>query len=377
MNKEIISIFLIASIGGLLWVQSYHNKTNIRLDENAGEYHVYPGGNIQEALEVAARDANNKVIVVHTGTYRPNSAGQALLWFNSRHDGITLEADGEVILTAENPDIADPDAPSYPAIVNHIVYFGDGISRSTIFRGFKITGAKDFVTHAGSIEPSSILEKGLFFYGDGGAMKIFGRSYPTIENVEIYGNSSSICGGGVSVEHGGYDNESVLFKNCIFRNNTTRITGAAIDLLPGSSAVIENCLFVGNVSNTGTNFVGPYNEEHGSGALTVFFDSRATVRNSTFTGNWAGVDDKGFGNIYENNIFWNNNKSGGTSRGARYEIDILDGKNVKGNFISGKINDLRGTINNAVNVFDPPPPDFDNNFVSRAPEYDHVGYRGE
>jgi hypothetical protein len=107
---------------------------------------VYPGGRIQDALDAAAADPVNKTVYVHAGTYRPAAKGQALIWFNARHDGITLEAVGEVILTAANPDIADRQAPSYPAVVNHVVYFGDGIARRTVLRGFRITGANNFTT---------------------------------------------------------------------------------------------------------------------------------------------------------------------------------------------------------------------------------------
>ena len=31
-------------------------------------------------------------------------------------------------------------------MVNHVIYFGDGISRKTVLRGFEITGANNFVT---------------------------------------------------------------------------------------------------------------------------------------------------------------------------------------------------------------------------------------
>ena len=44
-----------------------------------------------------------------------------------------------------------------------------------------------------------------------------------------------------------------MIENCVFRNNRAQITGAAVDLLPGSSAVISNCLFTGNLANTGSN----------------------------------------------------------------------------------------------------------------------------
>jgi hypothetical protein len=98
-------------------------------DARTSGHHVYPKDQIQDALEAAARDPVTKTVYVHEGTYRPRSRGQALVWFNARHDGITLEAVGEVVLTAANPELSDPRTPGHPAMVNHVVYFGDGAPR--------------------------------------------------------------------------------------------------------------------------------------------------------------------------------------------------------------------------------------------------------
>jgi len=344
--------------------------------------HVYPGGRIQDALDAAARNPVNKTVYVHAGTYRPTSRGQALIWFNARHDGITLEAVGEVTLTAANPEVADKAAPSYPAVVNHVVYFGDGISRKTIFRGFKVAGANNFTMGSGERSPieSDDVRKTTFFYTDGGGIKVYARSYPTIEDVEVNGNYASPCGGGVSVEHLGAMQDSVLFRNCIFRNNRTQTTGSALDLLHGSAAVVENCLFVGNVANMGVDVVGlltggEYRPEHGSGAITVFPESKLTMTRSTITGNWNGVDDSGKGSTYVDSIFWMNALGGGISPGKRYELDLDDGAGVRGSFIRGVVDDLRGTVDKAANTFNPPDPRFDARFVPQAPEYSKVGYR--
>jgi hypothetical protein len=349
---------------------------------DASGHHVRPGGNIQDALEKAARDPVDKTVFVHAGTYRPQSKGQALIWFNARHDGITLQAVGDVVLTAANPQISDSVAPSHPAVVNHVVYFGDGVSPKTRMRGFKITGAKNFTTGSGERSPieSDDVRKTLFFYSDGGGIKIYARSYPTIEQVEVYDNYTSPCGGGVSVEHLDQVQEAATFRHCIFRNNRTQTTGSAVDLLHGSRAVLDNCLFVGNVANMGVDYVGlltggEYHPQNGSGALTVFERSRATVSRCTFTGNWNGVDDGGSGSTYVDCIFWKNNLPGGISPGKRYEIDIVDGSGVKGCFINGDVNDLRETIERAANTFDAPDPRFDARYVPATPAYARTGYR--
>lgn len=356
--------------------------SGVSFDAKTAGYHVYPGGRIQDALEAAARDSVNRTVYVHAGTYRPPAKGPALIWFNARHDGITLEAMGDVVLTAGNPEIADSQAPSYPAVVTHVVYFGDGVSPKTVFRGFKITGANNFTTGSGEQSPieSDDVRKTPFFHMDGGGIKVYARSYPTIEHVEVYGNYTSPCGAGISVEHLGQTQDSVLLRHCIFRNNRTQITGAAVDLLHGSRATIENCLFVGNVSNMGSDYVGlltggEYHPEHGSGAMTVFEGSRATVSKSTFTGNWNGVDDNGTESTYVDTIFWKNTLRGGISTGSRYELDITDGAGVRGSFIHGDVNDLRGTISRDVNTIDPPDPRFDAQFSPQASQYTGVGYR--
>jgi hypothetical protein len=348
----------------------------------SGGYHVRPGGSIQDALEAAAKDPVTKTVYVHAGTYHPAARGQALIWFNARHDGITLEAVGDVTLTAANPEIADRWNPSYPAVVNHVVYFGHGISRNTVLRGFTVTGANNFTMGSGQRSPieSDDIRKTPFFYPDGGGIKIYGRSHPVVEHCAIVENYTSPCGGGVSVEHLGQIQDSALFRHCTFRNNRTQITGSAVDVLHNSRATLENCLFVGNIANLGVDYVGlltggEYHPEHGSGALTVFQGSTATVSHCTFTGNWNGVDDGGTGSTYVNSIFWMNTLGGGISPGSRYEIDILEAGGVKGSFIHGAIADLRGTIAREANRFDPPDPRFDAQFVPQAPEYAGVGYR--
>jgi len=353
-------------------------SAGIELRDDA--YHVYPGQEIQPALDMAARTAVKRV-VVHQGTYRPTSYRQALIWLNRAHDGITLEADGDVTLTASNPEIAGTE--HHTAIVNHVIYIGDGISNDTVVRGFKITGADNFTTLQGTalIEPNTALAKTIFFYVDGGGIKIYGQSYPTIERVEVYGNYTSPCGGGISIEHNNVGEGYVIIRDSVFRNNSTQVTGSAIDLLWGSRARIINSLFVGNVANTGLDYVSwynripPYNGEHGSGALTVFDASHAIVINSTFTGNWNGVDDRSVGSQYIDSIFWMNNRAGGISPGSRYELDITDGSGVRGSFIGGEIDDLQGTISRSENTLDAPDPQFDDAWVPRAPEYAGVGYR--
>lgn len=368
-----------------------------------GAYHVYPKQSIQTALEVAAADPDHKKVIVHAGVYRPAEKSQALIHFNKRHDGITLESDGEVVLTAANPEIADRTSASFPAIVNHVIYFGDGISKNTVLRGFKITGANNFVTdqeekqpiepHFQELKKTEGIYGCLFFYTDGGGIKIFGRSYPTIDQIEVYDCFSNPCGGAISIEHRGYIQDSVLITNSIFRNNHSLVTGSAVDLLPKSSAILENCLFVGNISNTGIEHIHvkgnidwpsipelvsttlTYQPKHGSGALTVFPGSRIAAKRCTFTDNFNGADDRASISIYANCLFWKNTAEGGKRSGDRYELNVANGKYVKGCFIGGGISDLKGTINANQNMLECADPEFDSQFIPKNPQFDQVGYR--
>ena len=343
-------------------------------------YHVYPGDNIQDALQQAATNKTTKVIKVHAGEYRPNSKRQALIWFNKAHDGIRLEAVGKVTLTAANLQLSLPSDPGFPAVVNHVVYFGDGVSSNTVLKGFRITGANSFVTKEGTreMEPNRAILKNHFFYSDGGAIKVFGRSYPTIRNIEIVDNFTSPCGAGISVQHQGFKQDSVLIENCVFLRNRAQGTGSAIDLLAGSSARIVNCLFVGNVSNTGEDPVAKTSGERpfaNNGVLTTFWKSSAVVRNCTFTGNRNGVDDMGGESSYAHCIFVDNKLDAGLKGFARYELAVNAGAKVSGCFINGTLHDVRRDVSATENVLDAPPPQFNEAFIPQAPEYRNAGYR--
>jgi len=343
-------------------------------------YHVYPGDNIQDALQMAATNRTTKVVKVHAGEYRPNSKRQALIWFNKAHNGIRLEAEGPVTLTAANPQLALPSDPGFPAVVNHVVYFGDGVYSNTVLKGFRITGANSFVTKEGTreMEPNRAIPKNHFFYSDGGAIKVFGRSYPTIQGIEVVDNFTSPCGAGISVQHQGLKQGSVLIENCVFLRNRAQGTGSAVDLLAGSSARIINCLFVGNVSNTGEDPVAKNSGERpfvNNGVLTTFWNSTAVVRNCTFTGNRNGVDDMGGESSYSNCIFVDNKLEAGLPGLPRYELAVNAGGKVSGCAINGTIHDAQKVVSATNNILNAPSPQFDKDWVPQAPEYKNAGYR--
>jgi hypothetical protein len=343
-------------------------------------YHVFPGDNIQDALEAAARNRTNKAVKVHAGEYRPDSKRQALIWFNKMHEGILLEAVGDVTLTAANPAISDARSPGHPAVVNHVVYFGHGISSNTVIKGFRITGANHFVTEklTRHIEPDTTIPKNLFFFTDGGAIKIFGQSCPTIREMEIVGNYASPCGAGISIQQEGHKEGRVLIQDCVFRDNRTQVTGSAVDLLAGSSARIVNCLFVGNISNTGVDVVAKRSGEPpftNSGAMTIFQKSSAWVENCTFTGNRNGVDDMGGESVYTKCVFFRNVLEGGLPGGKHYELDLQKGGKVSECLINGAVFDPHKAMSTQGNLLDAPDPKVNRALVPEASEYRGIGYR--
>jgi hypothetical protein len=345
-------------------------------------YHVYPGDKIQDALNLAATNKTLKIVKVHAGDYQPDTKRQALIWFNKRHDGIHLIAEGSVTLTAANPQVSNPADIGYPAVVNHVVYFGDGVSSNTVLSGFRITGANAFLTRdrTRQMEPDIMVPKNWFFFSDGGAIKIFGRSYPQLKNLEIVENFTTPCAGGISVQHQGHTNSSALIANCVFLRNRAQATGCAIDLLAGSAASIVNCLFVGNISNTGDDPVAQQSGEKpfvNSGVITIFQHSAAEIRNCTFTGNRNAIDDMGGASSYFDNIFYKNDLEGpGNLNLSRYELAINSGaKEVSGCFFNGRVEDEKHVISAEKNTLNALPPKFTKDFVPETPEYKRAGYR--
>jgi hypothetical protein len=356
----------------------------------ADGYHVHPGDNIQDALQQAAANPSNKVVKVHAGEYRPGARRQALVWFNRSHDGIRLVAEGDVTLTAANPQLAGAPAGTnetgFPAAVNHVVYFGDGITSNTVMQGFRITGANGFLTREGTqeLEPNRTVPKNFFFYADGGAIKIFGRSAPTLRHLEIADNFTSPCAGGISVQQQGFNQDPVTLEHCVFVRNRCQSTGAALDLLAGSSARVLNCLFVGNASNQGPDPVAKASGEQpfvNNGVVTIFWKSRAEMRHCTFTGNRNGVDDMGGASTYSDCIFVDNTLNTGLRGARRYELAVNAGARVTGCWINGTVHDVTHAVSPRENTLggDPahpfPPPRFDERHVPQAPEYQHAGYR--
>ncbi|TDJ73991.1 MAG: hypothetical protein E2O39_05150 [Planctomycetota bacterium] len=149
-------------------------------------------------------------------------------------------------------------------------------------------------------------------------------------------------------------------------------------MLSGCPAVLENGLFVGDVSHTGEDHMGSrggrHDAEHGSGALSVFKESSVAMTRCTSTGTWNGADDKGRDNAHVDPIFWESSKSDGIPPGARCQLDVLPSGGVVGYKFGGQ-QDLRGAIDRTRNGFDVPDPRFDEESSALAGAYEAVGNR--
>ena len=377
MTRVFQRAFWCLLVSGALFIQPTRAATPRLADDG---FHVHPGDDIQEALQLAAAHPTQKVVRVHEGEYRPSAKRQALIWFNRSHDGIQLIAEGKVTLSAANPSLTAPLDPGYPAVVNHVVYFGDGVTSNTVMTGFRLTGANNFVTKEQTkvMEPSQAIPKNYFFYSDGGAVKVFGRSAPVLRDLEIVDNYTSPCGAGISVQQQGFKQNPVLIENCRFFKNRSQGTGSAVDLLAGSSARIVNCLFVGNISNTGEDPVAKASGERpfvNSGVVTIFWRSRVEMSRCTFVGNRNGLDDMGGESSYEQCIFADNLLDAGLKGYPRYELAVNAGAKVKGCVIRGTIHDVRHEVSATENLLDPPPPEFNSDYVPSAAPYSNAGYR--
>ncbi|MBL9176104.1 MAG: hypothetical protein JNL10_21355 [Verrucomicrobiales bacterium] len=338
-------------------------------------YHVFPKDELQQVLNIAATNTLVKTVHVHEGTYAPRSPGQALIHLNRAHDGIRLLGVGRPVLTAANPDLADRSARSFPAVVNHVVYCGDGLSSNTVLAHFRLTGANHFVTNSLQevMEPDRSIPKGRFYYGDGGAVKIYHRSYPVLRDLEIVDNYCSPCAGGISIQHEGATNGVVLIEDCVFRGNRAEVTGAALDLLWGSEARVVNCLFVGNISNTGPG--EGENPFSNNGAVTVFPRSRIRMERCTLTGNRNGVDELGGRSSFMDCLFYRNTLKAGVAGLPRFELDLPKGGDVSGCVIAGRILDPLKSVSPAANRIDPMGLELGADFSPLGEGLEKVGYR--
>ena len=144
--------------------------------------------------------------------------------------------------------------------MNHVVYFGDGVSpQDRAARLQDHQAPANFTSGIGEKSPieSDEIRKTTFFYTDGGGIKslraiLSDRSSASRCSAITRARAAAACRSSTWAVIAGIG----ALPDCIFRDNRTQTTGSAVDLLHGSHATIENCLFVGNVANMGVDVVG-------------------------------------------------------------------------------------------------------------------------
>lgn len=355
------------------------SQTDTTEERISGPVHVSPGQDLQAALDLAASATDDRRLILTPGRYTAPRPQFCLLALTARHNGVVVEGTGETILSGKASD--DQEA----TIVSHVVYCGHGLTSETQIQNLTISGGGEYVTKVGVPREhygvlAGRLQQGLFFHLDGGAVKVFGKSCPTFERIRFEDNETKLCGGAVSIEQQGLRQHPVTIRNCVFKNNRCPATGSAVDVLQGSSVEIHNCLFIENIGNYGMDQVRnefglSYNEQHGSGALTVFPESTAVVTDCTFTKNWNAVDDRGVESSYRNCIFAANDRSDGSRQGHPYEVDIANPADVKDCVFSSPHPDLKDSVSRTHNTFLDSPIDFSSIYIPTEPELSGFGYR--
>ena len=264
------------------------------VDEESGEYRILMDSNkeitalfipapllvptdyptIQAAIDASA---HGDIIMVEPGIYNEN--------IDFKGKNITLRS-----IIPTDPDIVaatiiDGDGSG------RVVTFDSEESEEAVLWGFTIRGGD---------------ATGLFGSNDGGGILINNSSSPLISGNLITGNTAQ-RGAGVFVGN----QSSPVFKDNTFENNTaTNRQATGIYVIQKSSVTISNNIFQNNnggaihIGHTGisndqssatitNNLIDNNIPDHGTGGITVIYDSDAIIEGNTITNNFGRGDHRG------------------------------------------------------------------------------------
>ena len=128
------------------------------------------------------------------------------------------------------------------------------------------------------------------FVNNNGNGAMLGVIYGTLRNCRFLGNRSS-GHGGVSTDGGA----NAVIENCVFRGNVTPVgatQGPTCVRLSGSKSILRNCLFEDN-----TNTVTSANDASYRGCAVLVLEQNALIANCTFVGN---ITSNGFNSVVNN-----------------------------------------------------------------------------
>lgn len=201
---------------------------------------------IQDAVD----DANDAdVLILRPGTYQ--GAGNRDINFNGKSIILqSIDPEDEEIIQSTIIDCQGSEAEPHRAF-----WFRRQEDRNAIVQGITMINGG-----------------GMY---DGGAIKCFNNSNPTIRNCFFTNNSARGMGGAIYVDH-----SSPVIANCTFINNiATSGYGGAISCWYYSSPLITNCLITGNTAA---------GADHHGGGICCWEGSDALILNCLVTANSAG-----------------------------------------------------------------------------------------
>ena len=197
-----------------------------------------------------------------------------------------------------------------PGFALNYVYLVDGKSNLRVEGGYQATGATPGARD--SAQWPTILKRST---GSASVLRIQNSPNIVVEGVTITGGSY-IQGAGIHLSGA---TQSAWLENCVITNNLLPASGAATDggagvLLASGTAVVTNCLVLGNkiVSGGLDNYFGPGGGVRVSGGTM-------TIRNSTIAGNVAQGNNKNTAAPYNRGA-----DGGGIYVGAGAVLDIAE-----------------------------------------------------
>lgn len=307
-------LFLLLLAGGTAAAQTIRYVTPTGTGD--GTSWANASGNLQATINGSS---GNTQIWVAAGTYKPTTGADRTISFVMKNEVAIYGgfAGTETLLSDRNWKLnisilsGDIGAPNDNSDNSYHVIFNNnnGLNVSAVLDGFTITGGN----------ANEVLEDVYTSNSEGGGMLNL-RSSPTINNNTFIDNIARSGGGMLS------SGPSINITNCSFIDNKAIGGGGGGAYLSGGESILENCSFLNNTSvrdggaifldivfTTAINNTFINNQAVSGGAIMVF-GSSAIIINSSFYGNMAeyGTVVEGVGYTsgsdlkIKNSIFWEN-----------------------------------------------------------------------
>jgi hypothetical protein len=199
---------------------------------------------------------------------------------------------------------------------------------------------------------------------DGGAGMINQDAAPTNINCNFTNNTSGLRGGAIlNTTDGWWDiSQSVKFENCSFSNNYG-VYGGAVCHDSYGLFTIKNCSFNNNESiffGSAVFACGDVNiqncifiKNHSDQKAALFFDTQATITNSTIAGNSGGIYVNTNNLLITNSVFFNNGQDFNNQSTYAYAMLFNSAFNVAPDFEYTGSNNIIISKNNSGDINSP------------------------